>query len=143
MKTTLILVFLIISFLGKSQTSDVMYVPDQKTLVVSYNNYSGFGLYGGGYLLTSSTDPFIYTTPAPRINRFGINISNNKISFMCGIYVGNYRDNLDASPDIWFKFYPLRTLLKTKNGPDLTLGLNYMKGFRYGFGLSIPFRGIY
>lgn len=121
-----------------------MYVPDQKTLVVTYNNdYSGMGFYIGGYLVTSFPTPFIYTTPMSRINRVGLSYGNGKVSLMGGIFAESYYDSVSVKPDIWLKVYPFRILLKTNKGPDLTLGINYMNEFRYGVGLSIPFRGIY
>ena len=144
MKTTLTTLFLFISILVKSQTSDVMYIPDQKTLVVSYNNYhNGLGFYMGGYLISTFPAPYIYTTPMSRVNRIGLSLTNNKIALMGGIFPESYRDSITIQPDVWLKIHPLRILLKTDKGADLSLGINYMKGFRYGIGISIPFRGIY
>lgn len=40
-----------------------MYIPDEKSLVVTYNNnYNGFGYYIGGYVTTTFPQPYIYTT---------------------------------------------------------------------------------
>ena len=140
MKTTLALFLLFISFIGKSQTSDIMYVPDEKSLVVTYNNnYNGFGYYIGGYVTTTFPQPYIYTTPQSRINRIGISLTNNKFSVMGGVFGENYVDGVDFKPDVWIKVYPLRILTNTKRGPDFTVGINFMQGIRYGFGLSIPF----
>jgi hypothetical protein len=144
MKTIITSIFLFICILVKGQTSDVMYVPDQKTLVVTYNNNSnGIGFYAGGYLVSTFPAPFIYTTPMSRFNRVGLSVTNNKVALMGGIFAESYYDSVSVKPDIWFKIFPLRIITKTNDGPDLTLGLNYMNGFRYGVGLSIPFRGIY
>jgi hypothetical protein len=140
MKTTLALFLLFISFVGKSQTSDIMYVPDEKSLVVTYNNnYNGFGYYIGGYVTTTFPQPYIYTTPQSRINRVGISLTNHKFSIMGGVFGETYVDGIDFKPDVWVKVYPLRILTNTKRGPDLTVGINFMQGIRYGFGLSIPF----
>ena len=140
MKTTLLLFLLFISFVGKSQTSDIMYVPDEKSLVVTYNNnYNGFGYYIGGYVTTTFPQPYIYTTPQSRINRIGISLTNHKFSVMGGVFGENYVDGVDFKPDVWIKAYPLRILTNTKRGPDFTVGINFMQGIRYGFGLSIPF----
>jgi hypothetical protein len=140
MKTTLALFLLFISFVGKSQTSDIMYVPDEKSLVVTYNNnYNGFGYYIGAYVTTTFPQPYIYTTPQSRINRVGISLTNHKFSIMGGVFGETYVDGVDFKPDVWVKVYPLRILTNTKRGPDLTVGVNFMQGIRYGFGLSIPF----
>lgn len=143
MKTTITTILLFICLIGKSQTSDIMYVPDQKTLVVTYNsNYSPIGFYLGGYYMTTFPQPFIYTTPISIINRVGISFSNGQVGVMVGAQVKSYVDSLDLGPDIWFKVYPLRLLTKTKRGPDITIGINCGNKISYGIGLSIPL-GIY
>lgn len=143
MKTIIISIFLFFTISVKAQISDVMYIPNQKSLVVTYNNLNSMGFYMGGYLVTSFPSPFIYTTPMSFLNRAGLSYTNNKFALMGGIFAESFLDSVSVKPDIWIKIYPFRILLKTKSGPDLTLGLNYMNGFRYGVGLSIPFRGIY
>lgn len=144
MKTIYISIFLLFVVTSvKSQSSDLMYVPDQKSLVVSYNStYTPIGFYLGGYFTTSLPQPYIYTTPLSIINRVGLSFSTGQISVMGGAYVKSYVDSLALKPDIWVKIYPLRILTKTKRGFDFTFGINYMDKFRYGVGLSIPF-GIY
>lgn len=144
MKTTLTSIFILICFFGKSQNSDVMYVPDQKTLVVSYNNLSPIGFYAGGYFRTSFPYPYIYTTPLSIINRVGLNIINERSTFsvMGGAFLESFQDSLGLKPDIWVKIYPLRMITKAK-GFDFVFGVNYMDGFRYGVGISIGTRGIY
>jgi hypothetical protein len=143
MKTTITTILLFICLIGKTQTSDIMYVPDQKTLVVTYNsNYSPIGFYLGGYYMTTFPQPFIYTTPISIINRVGISFSNGQVGVMVGVQVKSYVDSLDLGPDIWFKVYPIRLLTKTKRGPDITIGINCGNKISYGVGLSIPL-GIY
>ena len=143
MKTTITIILLFICLIGKTQTSDIMYVPDQKTLVVTYNsNYSPIGFYLGGYYMTTFPQPFIYTTPISIINRVGISFSNGQVGVMVGVQVKSYVDSLDLGPDIWFKVYPIRLLTKTKRGPDITIGINCGNKISYGVGLSIPL-GIY
>jgi len=140
MKTTLALFLLFISFVGKSQTSDIMYIPKEKSLVVTYNNnYNGFGYYIGAYVTTTFPQPYIYTTPQSRMNRIGLSLTNHKFSIMGGVFGETHVDGVDFKPDVWVKVYPLRILTNTKRGPDFTVGINFMKGIRYGFGLSIPF----
>ena len=144
MKTTLITILLLITLNSYSQTSDVMWVPDQKTLVATYNSdLSGIGFYMGGYLLTSFPAPYIYTTPVSRFNRVGLSFTNHQVGLMVGGFMEAFQDSISVKPDIWLKIHPIRILTKTKRGLDFTIGVNYMDGFRYGVGLSIPFRGIY
>ena len=145
MKTIIISLFLILSISAKSQNTDVMWVPDQNTLVASYSNYSQIGWYLGGYYTTSFPAPFIYTTPASIINRGGLSFTNRKntYSIMGGAFVKSVSVNqIGYTPDVWLKIYPLRTLLKTSRGPDFAVGINYTDELRVGVGLSIPL-GIY
>jgi hypothetical protein len=140
MKTTLTLFLLFISLICKSQTSDIMYVPEQKSLVVTYNNnYNCFGYYIGGYITSSFPQPYIYTTPQSRMNRVGLSFSNSKVSVMGGVFAETFVDRIEFNPDVWVKVYPLRILTGAKRIPDVTLGVNFMQGIRYGFGVSIPF----
>ena len=144
MKTITVSIFLFITSLVKAQTSDFMYVPDEKTLVATYNSsLSGVGFYMGGFLLTSFPAPYIYTTPASRFNRLGLSVTNHQVSFMLGGFLENFRDSISIKPDFWLKIYPLRILTKTDRGFDFVIGVNYMNDLRYGVGLSIPFGGIY
>jgi hypothetical protein len=144
MKTTIISIFLL--FVGvsvKGQTTDIMYVPTQKSLVATYNsNYTPIGFYVGGYFTSTFPQPFIYTTPLSILNRVGLSFSNGQVGLMTGMYVKSYVDSLSINPDFWLKVHPLRIITKTKTGFDFTVGLNYSEEFRIGVGLSIPF-GIY
>jgi hypothetical protein len=145
MKTIIISLFLILSISAKSQNTDVMWVPDQNTLVASYSSYSQIGWYLGGYYTTSFPAPFIYTTPASIINRGGLSFTNKKntYSIMGGMFVKSVSvTQIEYTPDVWLKIYPLRTLLKTSRGPDFTVAINCGDKVRYGIGLSIPL-GIY
>ena len=145
MKTIIISLFLILSISAKSQNTDVMWVPNQNTLVASYSSYSQIGWYLGGYYTTSFPAPFIYTTPASIINRGGLSFTNKKntYSIMGGMFVKSVSvTQIEYTPDVWLKIYPLRTLLKTSRGPDFTVGINYTDELRVGVGLSIPL-GIY
>ena len=145
MKTILLSIFLFVTSICYSQSSDIIYVPDQKTVVASFNfNYNRVGIYVGGYVTSTFPTPYIYTTPLSRINRFGLNFGSGKINFMGGGYIETYSiDSVKIKPDLWLKVYPLRLITNTDEGFDFILALNYMEGFRYGVGISIPFRGIY
>lgn len=143
MKTILTTIFLLTCALSRSQSSDIMYVPSQKSLVVSYQNHNRIGFYIGGYLRTTLPYPYIYTTPISIINRVGVNLGTGKYNFMVGGFIENYVDSLKIKPDLWLKVYPLRLATKTNEGFDLIFALNYMNEFRYGVGITIPFGGIY
>ena len=141
MKTITSLLFLLIPFMGFSQDADLMYVPDQNTVVGTYNsNYSSIGYYVGGYITTTRPQPYIYTTPMSVLNRAGISLTNHKVSLMGGVFIETYSNEVNFKPDVWFKVYPLRVLTNTEKGFDFTIGVNYMEGFRYGVGVVIPFR---
>jgi hypothetical protein len=77
------------------------------------------------------------------MNRVGISLTNNKVSVMGGAFIESYVDKIEMQPDVWVKIYPLRIITNTERGFDFTLGVNYMKGFRLGVGIAIPFDGIY
>lgn len=130
---------------GKSQSSDIIYLPTEKSLVASYNfNYTHAGIYIGGGFMTSFPTPYVYTTPSFRINRVGISLGGPKINFMGGVNLQSHKmDSLKVRPDLWVKVYPLRIITNTKEGFDFILAGNYMNGWRYGLGVTIPFRGIY
>mgnify|MGYP000564973027 FL=1 len=141
MKTITSLLFLLIPFMGFSQDADLMYVPDQNTIVATYNsNYSPIGYYVGGYVTTTRPQPYIYTTPMSILNRVGISLTNHKVSVMGGVFIETYIDEIKTKPDVWVKIYPLRIITNTEKGFDFTVGVNYMEGFRYGVGVVIPFR---
>ena len=141
MKTIYSLLFLIIPFLGMSQDADFMYVPNQNTIVATYNNHhTPVGFYVGGYITTTLPQPYIYTTPMSMLNRVGGSLTNHKISVMGGVFMETYIDEVKFKPDVWVKAYPLRIFTKTDRGFDFVVGVNYMDGFRYGIGIVIPFR---
>ena len=88
MKKTLITILLLFSVIVKAQQVDVLYIPNQKSLVGSYN-YKQIGLYVGGYYVTTFPQPYIYTTPLSIINRVGLTYVNkeNTFSVMGGAYL--------------------------------------------------------
>ena len=133
--TTILLLFL--SLISKGQQKDLLYVPQQNSLVASHN-YKQIGLYFGGYFLTTIPQPYVYTTPLSIVNRVGLTYvnKNNTYSVMLGAFIKNYQFEVDAVPDMWVKVYPIRMITKNKNSFDFSLGVNYSDGFRYGIGLS-------
>ena len=144
MKTLLTTILLLLSVTVKAQQSDILYVPSQKSLVASYN-YKQIGCYIGGYYVTTFPHPYIYTTPLTIVNRAGLTYvnKNNTFSIMGGAYIKSYFDEVELTPDIWVKVYPIRMITKDKTSLDFALGINYMDGFRFGVGVSIPYGSIY
>jgi hypothetical protein len=140
MKNLIFIILLFVSIVSKAQQTDLMYVPDQKSLVVSYN-IKQVGMYVGGYYMTSFPQPYIYTTPYSIMNRAGLTYinKNNTFSIMAGAFVKNYVSGVEFTPDVWIKIYPIRMISKDKRIMDFSFGVNYSDGFRYGVGLSFPF----
>lgn len=139
MKTISTALFLILSLVIKSQTSDVLYIPNQNSIVISLNPNNLVGLYGGGYMITSFPQPYTYTTPFTIFNRVGLSIGNDKISIMGGIYSENSYYLLDFKPDFWIKINPIRFLTNKRTRFDLSLGLNYSDKINPAFGISIRY----
>ncbi len=144
MKTLLTTILLLLSLTVKAQQVDALYIPSQKSLVASYN-YKQIGCYIGGYYVTTFPHPYIYTTPLTIVNRAGLTYvnKNNTFSIMGGAYIKSYFDEVKLTPDIWVKVYPIRMITKDKTSLDFALGVNYMDGFRFGVGVSIPYGSIY
>jgi len=144
MKTLLTTILLFLSVIVKAQQVDALYIPSQKSLVASYN-YKQIGCYVGGYYVTTFPHPYIYTTPLTIVNRAGLTYvnKNNTFSIMGGAYIKSYFDEVELTPDIWVKVYPIRMITKDKTSLDFALGVNYMDGFRFGIGVSIPYGSIY
>jgi hypothetical protein len=140
MKKLTIIVFLLLTLSAKAQQTDILYVPDQNSLVGSYN-FKQIGLYVGGYYMTTLPQPYIYTTPISIMNRIGLTYVNkdNTYSIMGGAFLESYYDYVDMTPDLWLKIYPIRMITKDKKSLDFSLGINYSNGFRCGVGLSFPF----
>ncbi len=144
MKTLLTTILSLLSLTVKAQQVDALYIPSQKSLVASYN-YKQIGCYIGGYYVTTFPHPYIYTTPLTIVNRAGLTYvnKNNTFSIMGGAYIKSYFDEVELTPDIWVKVYPIRMITKDKTSLDFALGVNYMDGFRFGVGVSIPYGSIY
>jgi hypothetical protein len=144
MRTLITTILLFFSVIVKGQQTDILYVEDQKSLVISYN-YKQLGLYFGGYYTTSFPQPYTYTTPYTILNRIGLSYVNKKntIFVMGGAFIKNYQFEPELVPDLWFGIHPIRMLTRNKKGLDFSFAINYSERFRYGVGLSIPLSGIY
>lgn len=142
MKTIFVTLILLFSLSVKSQITDIIYIPQEKSFVTSLKyNYTPIGLYAGGYITKQFPSPYYYTVPLSIFNRFGVNLqgSQNRWSIMVGTKINNYSDKVIVRPDYWFKFYPLKTILNNPNGLDFVFAMNYDDNFSYGVGLSIQF----
>lgn len=142
MKTTLISFFILISFIVKGQVScDAIYIPSEKTLVASYNNYTPIGFYFGGYITKNFPPPYYYSRPISSFNRVGLSFINKKRSWsiMGGTFFYIENDEVFFKPDVWVKFYPLRSLLKVDRGFDFVLCINYKETLKPAIGISLPF----
>ena len=140
MKKLTIITFLLFTLSARAQQTDILYIPDQHSLVGSYN-FRQVGVYVGGYYISTLPQPYIYTTPMSMMNRVGLTYVNkdNTYSIMGGAFLQSYYDQVDMIPDVWVKIYPIRMITKDKKSIDFSLGINYSNGFRFGVGLSIPY----
>lgn len=146
MKTIIIAIFLLVTScsLCYSQTSDLLYMVESKSILATYRGGRSLGFYFGGILKSEINQPFIYTTPLAIIHRAGLNLTyKNRISFMFGVNIKNMENTFTYKPEVFIKINPLRIILKTDRLPDLSVLVSYGNKFDYGFGLSIPFQGIY
>lgn len=141
MKTIPLIFFLFYSVISLSQTTDLLIVPQNNSIIFSYHGPSGFGFYGGGRYITSFPRPFIYTTPVSIINRVGISIinKNHSISLMGGFSVDVENNDFIYKPDFWLKINPFRLLLNRRTFTDLSFGINYNKDVKFGIGVSLSY----
>ena len=90
MKWVGVLLLWILGINSRAQSSDIVYVPDDNTLIVTYKTEI-VGLYIGGKYMTSYPAPYLYTTPSAFVNRFGADISLFKdVSVLVGTQVPMY-----------------------------------------------------
>jgi hypothetical protein len=146
MKTILLTFFFFVCLSSHSQTTDIIYLPKEKSLITSLRyGFTPIGFYAGGYLTKDFPFPFTYTTPLSIINRVGITLtgSQNRWGVMLGTKIENYKSKREFKPDIWINFYPLRTIFNTPNGLDFVFSVNYQTKVTYGVGISATFGGIY
>ncbi len=140
MKTIFFIIFILTFQISYSQTSDLLYVPEDKSLIVTYNNNSGVGFYVGGSFITYFSQQFVYTRPVAIINRLGLNLTyKNKTSVLLGASINKNFDLLDLQPEMWLKINPLRIILKTPKGFDLSFAVGYSQDIKYGLGMSINY----
>ena len=126
MKKIILTLSILLSTTLKSQQSDILYIPDQNSLVASYN-FRQVGLYVGGFYMTSLPQPYTYTTPYSMMNRIGLSYvsKDNTFSIMGGAFLSHYIYNVEMDPDVWLKIYPIRLVSKKS------------KSFRFFFGIKL------
>ncbi len=142
MKRFLMILSVLVGLSLKGQsTTDLLYVPLDNTLLVSYKpSYVGF--YVGGKYMTSYPQPYLYTTPMAFVNRFGADISLIKdLSLMVGAEVPMYTTpslGQQYKPEVWLKSRVVGTIRQNRQRYDLSLCLKIDRIFLYGIGITIP-----
>jgi hypothetical protein len=137
MKSIYVLLILLTTTKLMSQTTDILFIPKQNSLLATYTSRSFVGMYVGGFYVTSFPQPYTYTTPLSILNRVGVVLGNNKISIMGGIYGDYLTLYSNVKPDLWIKINPIRTLIKSDAILDLSFAINYSQNINYGIGVSI------
>lgn len=140
MKWVGVLLFWILGISSRAQSSDIVYVPGDNTLIVTYKT-EFVGLYIGGKYMTSYPAPYLYTTPSAFVNRFGADISLFKdVSVLVGAQVPMYTTSwigIQYKPEVWVKTRVVGTILQKKLRYDLTIFLQIIEPPYYGIGVCI------
>lgn len=130
----------IIGLTSEAQSTDIIYVPNDNTLIVSYKTEI-VGLYIGGKYMTAYPAPYLYTTPSAFVNRFGTDISLFKdVSVLVGTKVPMYTTSwigIQYKPEVWLKSHVVGTILQKKMRYDLTTILQISKTPYYGIGVCV------
>ena len=140
MKWVGVLLFWILGISSRAQSSDIVYVPGDNTLIVTYKTEI-VGLYIGGKYMTSYPAPYLYTTPSAFVNRFGADISLFKdVSVLVGAQIPMYTTSwigIQYKPEVWVKSRVVGTILQKKLRYDLTIFLQIIEPPYYGIGVCI------
>ena len=140
MKWVGVLLLWILGINSRAQSSDIVYVPGDNTLIVTYKT-EFVGLYIGGKYMTSYPAPYLYTTPSAFVNRFGADISLFKdVSVLVGAQVPMYTTSwigIQYKPEVWVKSRVVGTILQKKLRYDLTIFLQIIEPPYYGIGVCI------
>jgi hypothetical protein len=140
MKWVGLLLLWILGINSRAQSSDIIYVPDDNTLIVTYKTEI-VGLYIGGKYITSYPAPYLYTTPSAFVNRFGAGISLFKdVSVLVGAQVPMYTTSwigIQYKPEVWVKSRVVGTIIQKKLRYDLNTLLQISKTPYYGIGVCI------
>jgi hypothetical protein len=141
MKQILILLTFLISITAKSQSSAIVYVPIDYSVIGIYKPNQKTGFYLGGRYVFSVPAQYSYTTPYSYVNRFGVDVS-----LKCGTSLmggGCFTDapsfiNTKFIPELWVRSNLVQLFTNKDKDLDLTLMARISKEFYYGLGLNYP-----
>ena len=140
MKHLILLILLFFSFEVKSQSvaSDVVFVYNDNSCLVTLT-HEIVGIYVGGRIITSWSNPYTYDTPFAQVTRIGADI---KIFKDVSVLVGNKMPwgfyQIEISPEVFVKMRLVNTIKQTRNKFDLTLMTGYSDGLMIGMGICLP-----
>lgn len=156
MKTKLLLLFLILTFLVKGQsryygyyggtynngrTMDFILVQGDTSLITTFNGLDrrDFGIYLGvryGGLFSGS----IFYTPFNAINRVGITkgFFNDGIRGMAGMKIQPDGTSYNVYPEFGMMIHPIRFMTQDPWTFDITFSGHLSNQSRLGFGISFP-----
>ena len=156
MKTKLLLLFLVLTFLVKGQsryysyyggtynngrTCDFILVQGDTSLITTFNGLDkrDFGIYLGvryGGLFSSS----IFYTPYNVINRIGISkgFLNDGLRGMAGMKIQPGGTSYNVYPEFGVMVHPIRLITQDPLSFDITLSAHLSNQSRLGFGISLP-----
>lgn len=138
MKSLILLFLLTITSFCRAQSSDLIFIPTDNSAVLTVT-HNVVGLYVGGRILTSFSNPYTYDTPFAQVTRLGVDLRPIKdVSILVGTQMPNGFYNLELKPEAWVKFRLVNTLKQTTDNVDLTLMVGYSGEFMYGIGLCLP-----
>ncbi len=139
MKQILILLTFLISITAKSQSSAIVYIPSDYSVVGIYKPNQKTGFYFGGKYIFFIPAQYYYTTPYSYVNRFGVDVSFKRgISLMGG---GCFTEtplliNTKFVPELWVRCNLIQLVTNKDEDLDLTFMALVSKDFYYGLGLN-------
>jgi hypothetical protein len=141
MKQILILLTFLISITAKSQSSAIVYVPIDYSVIGIYKPNQKTGFYLGGRYVFSVPAQYSYTTPYSYVNRFGVDVSLKRGTSLMG--GGCFTEapsfiNTKFIPELWVKSNLVQLFTNKDKDLDLTLMARISKEFYYGLGLNYP-----
>ena len=138
MKSLILPFLLTITSFCKAQSSDLIFIPTDNSAVLTVT-HNVVGLYVGGRILTSFSNPYTYDTPFAQVTRLGVDLRPIKdVSILIGTRMPYGFYHIELEPEAWVKFRLVNTLKQTTDNVDLTLMVGYSGEFMYGMGLCLP-----
>jgi len=138
MKNFLVILFAILSFGLKAQTSASLFVPKDQSVILIYKSNSKLGFYMGGQYLfglhtVSATVPYGY------LNRFGFEFPIKRgFSLLGGGVITlptSYPDS-KLEPELWVKMNLFESLTGKNKDLDISSSIRISKNLFYGVGIS-------